>query len=184
MLKGKRWWYAIAAIVFGISMLAPSAEVRSGAAAAAWIWPVLVWSQMGAREARNATESLIFSSESVLSRQLPAVWMAGVVVALSTGGGMGLNLLFSRDWHGVVAWISGALFIPSLALAFGVWSGTSKPFEALYTALWYVGPMHQTPGLDFTGAAPTATSPIVYLAMTVVLLALAHLGRRSKLAYP
>jgi len=185
MLKGQPlWWYAIAVLLFAISLLVPGLGVRSGAAAIAWLWPVLVWSQMGAREARNATESLIFCSESLLNRQLPAVWMAGVVVALLTGGGMGLNLLFSRDWRGVAAWIAGAFFIPSLALAFGVWTGTSKPFEVLYTALWYLGPMHHTAGLDFTGAAPTATSPIMYLAVTVVLLALAYFGRRTKLAYP
>jgi putative Mn2+ efflux pump MntP len=185
MLKGHRWWwYAIAALLFALSLLAPTSEVRSGAAAFAWLWPVLVWSQMGAREARNATESLIFSSESALSRQLPAQWMAGVVVAFLTGGGMGLSLLFNHDWHGVTAWIAGAFFVPSFALALGVWSGTSKPFEALYTALWYVGPMHRTPGLDFTGAAPTATSPTLYLFTTVMLLAVSYLGRRIKLAYP
>jgi len=185
MLKGHRWWwYAIAALMFGLSLMAPNTEVRSGAAAFAWLWPVLVWSQMGAREARNATESLIFSVQSVLSRQLPALWMAGVVVAFLTGGGMGLNLLLRQDWHGVSAWIAGALFVPSLALALGVWSGTSKPFEALYTVLWYIGPLHHTPGLDFTGAGPTATSPTLYLVATVMLLAISYLGRRIKLAYP
>ncbi len=185
MLRGQHlWWYAVAALLFAISLLIPNPGVRAGAAAIAWLWPVLIWSQIGAREAQNATESLIFSSPSLLSRQLPAIWMAGVVVALSTGGGMGLNLLFSHDWRGVAAWIAGVCFIPSLALAFGVWTGTSKPFEVCYTALWYLGPMHHTAGLDFTGAAPTPTSPIMYLGVTVVLLALAYFGRRAKLAYP
>jgi hypothetical protein len=185
MLKGHRWWwYAIAALLFALSLLAPSSEVRSGAAACAWLWPVLVWSQMGAREVRNATESLIFSSESVLNRQLPALWLAGMVMAFLTGGGMGLNLLFRHDWHGVSAWLAGAFFVPSLALALGVWSGTSKPFEAFYTALWYVGPMHHTPGLDFTGAAPTAASPTLFVLITIMLLAVSYLGRRIKLAYP
>jgi hypothetical protein len=97
---------------------------------------------------------------------------------------MGLNLLFRHDWHGVSAWLAGAFFVPSLALALGVWSGTSKPFEAFYTALWYVGPMHHTPGLDFTGAAPTAASPTLFVLITITLLAVSYLGRRIKLAYP
>lgn len=185
MLKGHRWWwYAAAALMFVTSLLAPSPAVRSTAAAIAWLWPVLVWSQMGVREARNATEPLIFSSESVLNRQLPALWMAGVTVALATGGGMGLNLLFNGDWRGLSAWIAGALFVPSFALALGVCTGTSKPFEALYTVLWYAGPMHHTPGLDFTGSAPTATSPVLYFVTAAILLAISYLGRRTRLAYP
>ena len=33
------------------------------------------------------------------------------------------------DWRGLLAWLTGALFIPTLALALGVWSGSSKLFE-------------------------------------------------------
>jgi hypothetical protein len=40
-----------------------------------------------------------------------------------------------------------------LALALGTFSGTGKPFEGLLPAIWYVGPMNHTPGLDFTGTA-------------------------------
>jgi len=159
MLKGQRlWWYAIAVLLFAISLLAHSLGVRSAAAAVAWLWPVLIWSQMGAREARNATESLI-CSESVLNRQLPAVWLAGVIVALLTGGGMGLSLLFNREWHGVAAWIAGAFFIPSLALAFGVWTGTSKPFEAFYTA-FCIWARCITPR-DSTSQAPFLQQPVL-----------------------
>jgi len=97
---------------------------------------------------------------------------------------MGLNLLFNGDWRGLSAWIAGTLFVPSFALALGVCTGTSKPFEALYTVLWYAGPMHHTPGLDFTGSAPTGTGAVLYFVTAVILLAISYLGRRTRLAYP
>jgi hypothetical protein len=138
---------------------------------------------MGAREARYATQSLIFSSARTLHRQLPAMWVAGVIVALLAGGGYGLRSLISGDRAGFVAWIAGALFIPSLALALGVLSGTSKPFEAIYTVWWYLGPLNHAPGFDFIGGAPGAGRPIIYFILAVVLVAAAYGGRRARMAY-
>lgn len=50
-----------------------------------------------------------------------------------TGGGLGFRLLIGGDWPGFSGWLAGALFVPTFALALGVWSGSSKLFEALYT---------------------------------------------------
>jgi len=144
---------------------------------------VLVWSQMGCRESRHATQSLIFSAERVVYRQLAAVWTAGVLVALLTGGGIGVRLLISADWQAIAAWLTGALFIPSLALALGVWSGSSKFFEALYTVWWYVGPLHQTPSLDFMGGSRASSTPGLYLSLSAGLLLVACFGRRRQVAY-
>ena len=138
---------------------------------------------MGCREARFGTGALLFSSERSLSRQLPALWMAGVVVALVTGAGAAIRLLISSDWHTFAAWFAGAVFIPSFALALGTWSGGSRAFEAIYTVWWYVGPAHQIPGLDFMGTTPASSSPAVYALAAAVLLVAAYLGRRSRLGY-
>ena len=179
MLKSQRWWwYAVAGGLFVAQLASPTAEVRQDVLIFAWLWPVLVWSQMGSREARFATQSLIFSSEGALTRQLPAVWIAGVVLALLTGGGFGLRALLFADWQSFVPWLTGALFIPSLALALGVWSGSSKFFEALYTVWWYAGPANHTPGLDFM-----SSSPREYLLATFFLVAIAYWGRRARLGY-
>jgi hypothetical protein len=81
-------------------------------------------------------------------------------------------------------WAIGAVFIPTSALALGAWSGSSKPFEILYTLLWYVGPMHATIPLDFMGAVPqTAFTrvPLFYLAMAAVMGLLALAGRKQQL---
>ena len=38
----------------------------------------------------------------------------------------------------ILGWITGALFIPSLALAFGTLTGSSKAFEVLYVLWMYL----------------------------------------------
>jgi hypothetical protein len=116
-------------------------------------------------------------------RQLAALWTAGVLVALITGAGVGTRLLISLDWQALAAWGAGALFIPSLALSLGVWSGSSKLFEAIYTVWWYVGPLHQIPGLDFVGGSRASSSPGLYLTLAAGLLLASSLGRRRQVAY-
>ncbi len=184
MLKGKRWWwYLVAAGLVVAGFASPLESSRGGVLVAAWIWPMLIWSQMGAREARNNTASLIFTAPNALVYQLFSIWTAGLLVALLTGAGSGLRLLASGDWAGTAGWLAGAAFIPSLALAFGVWSGTSKLFEAIYTVWWYVGPAHHTPGLDFAGTSPASARPLSYLILSGILLGFAYVGRRARLAY-
>jgi hypothetical protein len=184
MLKGRsRWWWLVALGLLIGTFAAPAGEPRGKVLAFAWLWPVLIWSAMGTREARNGTGPLIFSSARALERQLPAVWLAGVAVALATSAGAGVRWLVSADWVHLAAWVAGAMFIPALALALGVWSGTSKLFEGLYTALWYAGPLQPTPALDFMGASRrlSAQIPACYLAATLLLLAAAAIGRRRQI---
>jgi hypothetical protein len=184
MLKGQRWWwYLVATGLFVASLAVPDTQARQALAAFAWLWPVLIWSQMGAREARYDTQKLVFSCAHALDRQLPAVWAAGVVVAISTGGGSGIRLLIAGDWPGFAAWLAGALFVPTFALALGVWSGSSRLFEALYTLWWYVGPMNHIPVLDFTGMASMRLGTPFYLLSTLALLTIAYVGRHGKLGY-
>jgi len=184
MLKGQRWWWYVVAAGLSIACLAaPLNASRGGVIVAAWLWPVLLWSQMGAREARYSTQSLLFSSERSLQRQLPAAWTAGVIVAALTGGGLGIRLLLAANLQGLVVWATACLFIPTLALALGAWSGSSKAFEALYTVWWYIGPANHTSGLDFIGTTAASSRPYTYLLLTGALLAASYLGRRSKLAY-
>jgi len=138
---------------------------------------------MGTREARFNTASLLFSAERSIHRQLPANWIAGVGVAALTNAGLAIRLLIAGDHQGLLSWIACTLFVPSLALALGLWSGTSRFFEAVYTAWWYIGPAHHTPGLDFLGTTAQSARPETYLWMTAALVVAAYLGRRAKLAY-
>ena len=185
MLKGQKWWwYAGALLLFVLSAALPSSQARGVALAVAWIWPVLLWSVMGVREKRDQTSQLLFSAPHPIARQLTAVWFAGVVLAVITGGGFALRLLIGGEFRGVLVWGIGAIFIPTSALALGVWSGSSKPFEILYTLVWYVGPMHAMVPLDFMGSVPqTAFTrvPLFYLALAGVMGLLAIAGRKQQL---
>jgi len=184
MMKGHRWWwYAVAVGLLIGQLVSPDHNTRSGFLVAAWIWPILLWSQMGCREARHATQALVFSSERSLNRQLPALWAAGVAVSLLTGGGIAIRLALSSDWHSLAAWLAGAIFIPSFALALGIWTGSGKAFEAIYTVWWYMGPAHQIPGLDFMGTTPTSSTPAFYVLSAAALIAAAYWRRRQSLGY-
>jgi len=184
MLKGQRWWwYTIAAGMLVGQVASPNPNLGSGFLVAAWIWPILLWSQMGCRETRYSTSALLFSSERSLSRQLPTLWIAGVFVAMLMGAGLGLRFTFAADWHRLAAWLAGALFIPSLALALGAWTSSGKAFEAIYTLWWYIGPVHHTPGLDFMGTTPASCQPIAYALAAMILFAAAYWRRRQRLGY-
>lgn len=185
MLKGQRWWwYLIAAGLLVAQAAVPQAGARGMVLAFAWIWPILLWSSMGMREMRHQTHQILFAVPHPLARQLPAVWLAGVLLAAVTGSGFAVRLLLERNLPGLFAWTVGALFIPTAALCLGVWSSSSKPFEILYTLFWYVGPMHAMPAFDFMGSAPaTATTryPLIYLAFTAILFVMAIAGRKRQL---
>ncbi len=184
MLMGQKWWwYVVAAGLIIAELTSPLTAARQGVLIAAWLWPILIWSQMGCRESRNATGPLLFSCERALTRQLPALWTAGVIVAALTGGGVGLRLLSTANWPALASWISAVVFIPSLALALGVWSSSNIPFEAMYTIWWYVGPAHQLPDMDFMGTTAASSRPFAYAAAALALLAFSYLGRRSRLGY-
>jgi len=185
MLKGQKWWWYAGAAGFILAGAAvPHAEGRGLVLACAWIWPVLLWSAMGVREARDQTSQLLFSAPHPLAGQLPALWLAGVSLALITGSGFAVRLLAGGNMRGLAAWLIGAVFIPTLALSLGVWSGSSKPFEVLYTLLWYAGPMHQVRQLDFMGSAPATAAtpyPFYYLLLACGLALAALAGRKRQL---
>lgn len=184
MLQGHRWWwYAVAGGLIVACLASPLSDSRGGIILVAWIWPILIWSQMGSREARYATGSLIFSAPHTLQRQLPAVWVAGVLVTLATGSGLAIRLLIAGDLHGLAGFAAAVCFIPSLALALGVLTGSSKFFEALYTVWWYTGAAHHLRDGDFTGTFAASSTPGLYFLFAAVLLVACFARRRTQLAY-
>jgi len=184
-LKGLRWWwYVIAAGLLIAQFAAPLEIARGPILGTAWIWTVLVMSAMGSRESRFGTRSLLFSCANILPRQLLACFLAGLAVAALVGAGAGVRLLLARNFTALLAWFAGALFLPALALALGTLSGTGKPYEAVLTAVWYVGPMNHTPGLDFTGTANgfhTTSYAFVYAALAAALLLSSYAVRSRQL---
>jgi hypothetical protein len=177
------WWYLVAVGLFAAGLFTP-VSVSRGFLIAAWIWPLLIWSAMGTRETRLRTDQLVFSTAHPLRRQLPACWLAGVIIAVLTGGGTGIRLLIAGEQVGLIAWTVGALFIPTMALALGVWSGSSKLFEVLYLLLWYLGPANHMGDIDFmgvTGLLLPPRTPVLFCAITAALAVLALAGRQRQL---
>jgi hypothetical protein len=178
-----RWWMLVAAGVWLTSLLAPIDAARY-AHVAAWGWPLLLWSNMGVREALHRTGPLVYSCPRPLQRQFIALWLSGVLIAIVTGSGLAIRFAATGDVVSLAAWIAGALFIPSLALALGVWTESSRAFEALYTTWWYVGPVSRFAAFDYSGAsadAVTWSTSLVYLTLAAVMLAAAALGRRRQI---
>ena len=177
------WWYLVAAGLVAGGLFTP-VPISRGLLVVAWIWPLLLWSAMGTRERRLQTDQLVFSTAHPLRRQLPACWLAGVIITVLTGSGTGVRLFLAGDQLGLIAWTAGALFIPTFALVLGVWSGSSKLFEVLYLLLWYLGPANHLGEIDFMGATgpllPPRT-PLFFLALTAALAVFAVAGRKRQL---
>ncbi len=185
LLKGTSvWWWLIVLGLAIASLVAPLDGARKFVLPLLAIWPVLIWSGMGVREARFGTDLVLFSAPHPVRLQIPAAWLGGVCVALLVSGAMLARLALAAEWGAVLAVLAGACFVPALALALGVWTGTSRAFEGLYTAFWYMGPLQPIPAIDYMGASRQSVemgTPLVFAIVTAVLLALAFLGRRRQL---
>ncbi len=178
------WWYTVAAGLVAASFFLELQHVHRWLLPVAWLWPVLIWSGMGVRETEHHTDLLVFSAPHSLLRQLPAVWLVGFVVAFLTGSGVLARLAIAGDGYAMMTWTVGALFVPSLALALGTWSGNGKPFQIVYLMLWFVGPMQGVKRLDFMalgGVEAVTGSTLVFMAATCMLLAVGLAGRARQL---
>lgn len=174
-----RLWQAVALGIAAGSFFADPAIAR-GLLVAAWIWPVLRWSQMGCREAQEGTGEIVFACSHPVLMQLPAQWLAGFLLAAAMGGGVLLRFIVLGETGSVLTWLAAAAFIPSLALMLGVLSGRAKVFEVVYLMLCYAGPMSGVAGLDFM-AARTPGAPAVWFGCAAVSLAIAMLWRWRQL---
>ena len=181
MLKGQRWWwYAIALIIIVNGFVHDAKIVREIVLPIAWVWNMLLLSPLGNREARDNIQQLTFSYASPLWRQLPAQWLAGLVIMLAMSSGAIVNFILNNEMNSLLALVAGAVFVPSLALALGVWSGTSKVFEIVYITLWYVGPMNRVQEVDFIGSSGMS-NPMTFLLLSFILIAAAFIGRKTQL---
>ncbi len=185
MLKGvSRWWLLVVLGLVVTGLFVPLAAVKGIVAPATLVWPLLLWSPMGAREQVHRTDALLFSVPRPVARLLVAQWLAGVLVALAVTSGALVRFALTGQWSSFVALMVAVGFVPSMALALGTWSGSGRLFEVLYFMLWYVGPMSRVPALDYVGVTqPEAgAAPVVtFLALSGALAGLALLGRLRQL---
>jgi hypothetical protein len=181
LLKGHGWWWyagLLGGIIAGATM---QADQFRQVLFFAWIWPIAVWSHMGNRESQFGTAEIVFSAPSPIWRQLPVTWLAGFSVAILAASGVLARLAATGDWAGVEKVAAGAIFLASLALGLGAASGSSKLFEAVYTVLWYIGPLNRAAALDYTQISGTGDRSATWLAASGCLLLVAVAARAVKL---
>ena len=149
------WWWLVAAAVNVAGLAVPATLVKPGGdstallLSAAWIWPVLVWSRLGAQRRENGLDTLLGCYPGVY-RQLAAEWLAGLALTAAAGLGPMIQMAIAADGSRVAAWVAGALIIPSLALLLGIASRTQRMFQVIYVLLWYAA-VNQLAAADYIG---------------------------------
>lgn len=185
IFNGISWlWYVFAFCVIAGSWLLPLDLAHLIMLPIAWVLPLTLWSGLGTREARYSAGQVVFSAPFPLRRQLPVTWLVGVMIALAMGNGIFLRYLFAGQWTNLLAILIGAIFISSLALASGIWSGGSKLFEGSYLFIWYLASVVSVQPLDFMGRLSTSFQSGLfwwYGGLTVILIALAIIGRSRQI---
>jgi hypothetical protein len=185
-LRSMPWWWHLGALgLIVCEICIPMPGVQAFVLPGALIWPMMIWSPLGNREIRHATHQIVFSAAFPLRRQLTAAWLTGAVIALALVSGAVLLWTLAGDWQRVIALLVGAAFVPSLALALGAWSRTSRLFEVIYLFWWYLGPLNGLAGLDYAGTSASGGAPgitTIYALAAALLLILGFLGGRRQLA--
>jgi hypothetical protein len=185
-LRSMPWWWHVGALGLVIcECFIPWPGVQQFALPAALIWPVMILAPLGNREIHHATHQIVFSAPHPLRRQLFAAWLTCVTLMVLLVSGAGARWAIGGEWSRLVALLTGAAFAPSLALAFGAWSRTSRLFEVVYLFWWYIGPVNAIPALDYAGTSITAGAlgvTMLYAAAAALLLVIGFLGTRRQLA--
>jgi len=178
LLKGRSFfWYVVALGLIAACLLSPLETVR-GLLPIVWLWPLLLWSEMGIRAQRYQVEALLLSSPAPLRLQTPATWAAGALLALILGSGALVRFLSEPLF--LPGFFAGALFFPALALFLGMLSGTERPFQILALIGWYLGPLNGLAVFDITAASDPALVqgiPWFYLSAAPLLFGMSLLVR-------
>jgi ABC-type transport system involved in multi-copper enzyme maturation permease subunit len=173
LLNGRRWWWWLVMAGLSIAILtSPLSAAKEYLLPIAWLWPLPIWSEMGNRKRKNNTAQMVFSSARPVLRQLPAAWLAGILATALLIVVGAVFFLSNGDLPGLAGWAGAVFFVPSLALALGVFSSGGRVFEVVYLLWWYMGPLQKTPGMDFTSGATQ-----VYLLAAAGLLLLSAFWR-------
>lgn len=180
LFSGLRWWSVGAGLLLLLEFVCPLSASTKFILPLAWIWPLALWSAMGSREIRYRTGEWVYASKSG-RRLLPATWLSGMLLSFLTSLGIAVRLLVEEQWGSLLGLLVAAVFVPTFALACGIWSRGSRTFEILYLSLWFLGPLNHMPVLNFMDLGD-ARLPFIYSLATVVLYAAAVLGRRLELS--
>lgn len=178
LLKGQHWWWYGITTGLIIAQFANTTEVTRILLVISWLWLLPLLSNLGSRENRYNTQQIVFSAPHSALTQLSAAWISAFTLLAMVGSGALFKFMLLGEIHSIFGWIAGVVFIPSLALTFGVLTGSNKPFEIIYI-LWMYLVLQRVPLLDFVGITPD--SPwIAYLTLSPILAFLSYIVRNRK----
>ena len=185
MLRGNATiWLFLTAGMFVASIFAPIGFSYKVSLPLLWFFQTLILSKLGSREITCRCSEYIFSAPFPLQRQLPATFLAAVLVLLALALPVLIRLFLSGNFYGLYAISVGALFISSFAIASGILTGGSKLFEVIFTVMVY-GVLNRIPFVDFIGAIEGSQSlGVAHFLMlaTIFLLFTAFSGRRWQIS--
>ncbi len=179
MVQGKPWWWYVVAVL--VSLLGLGGPPGGGGItfALALIWPVIAWSSLGMRETFFDTYKITYSASSPFRRQFMASWLSGVSLAMLAVSGATLRMLLQGHAERLPVIFVATLFIPTLAMALGTWSNSSRLFEVIYLPWLFMGANGVTP-FDFLQThqtTPNLALLAAYLCLTILLFGLSLAGR-------
>lgn len=165
-LKGHHWfWYAVAVGLVIAQFAAPFDVARLYLTPLAMAWPLLIWSAMGTRETRYNTGPMLMSAPDPITRQLAALWLSGVLIAVASIAGMLVRAVLAAEISYAATLMVATVLVPSAALALGALSGSKKLFEVLYLMIWYVGSIDRLTVLDMLGTTNEAITGAKFAAL-------------------
>jgi hypothetical protein len=185
MTKGRAIGWQLVMYGLGLAQLLVSPEVLfSIILPATFMGNIFVLSSLGQRESFYGAQSLVFGHRGLMSGQFPAMLVAGLMFVLLTVSPAIIHLFLVGQIMLVMNLLVGVLTIVSLALACGVLTQSSRPFEIVFTIIWYLGPLQGLVYLDFIGAHSTErneTSFVPFLLSAFILINLSIIGRIAQL---
>ncbi|MCP2322396.1 ABC-type transport system involved in multi-copper enzyme maturation permease subunit [Hamadaea flava] len=124
------WWWLVAAGLALCGLAAPALLP------VVWVWPVLVWSRLGAFRHESSVAGLLGAYPGP-ARRAAAEWTAGVLFTAALGLGPMLRWVLAGSLLSLAIWVGCVVAIPSLAWSLGSVTRSQRPFQVLYLALWY-----------------------------------------------
>jgi len=179
LTKGQRWWWYVIAALLVIGQVGAGIGLVRFLLLFAWAWPILLLSGLGCREKRYDMRQIVFAAPRPIVNQLPAAWLAAFVVTAVLGSGALIKFILSGEAVSILGWLTGVIFIPSLALFLGTLTGSSKAFEVIFVAWMYMLTQKMIM-LDFMAYNPNGQW-FYYAPLALVLLVLAALARQRQL---
>ena len=174
-------WLLIGLVVLAGELSAPFAIARKYIVPAAMIWPLVLWSSIGTRETLFNMRSLLFSSAGVHGRQFASQLLCGIVIGAAMCLPMFVRATLAGEYSYLILLAASVLFLPTVAFALGVVSGSRKLFEVLYPMIWYGGSIDHISAIDLLGTTSESTGSArvaLFVVMAVGSAIVAYVARR------